>query len=136
MGDGACDAVLFSRNVQDTDLELFGDHDINAVGQQRVEFGLTSKRIENVNCVHAVGVDDNSGTVGHGHLQIVACTCDCLSFKVENDVVGHVLWDGGIVTSQTVRVTESHAFHANITENCCVSIFNIPCHGGQKPNPQ
>ena len=49
--------------MQDLNLELFHCHDINAVLEKEVELRLALEQAENINSVHAVGVDDYHGVM-------------------------------------------------------------------------
>jgi hypothetical protein len=52
------------------------DHDVNAVVEQRIELWLTSQRIENVDCVHAVHIYNDFRVVFHCLPQVIAIAID------------------------------------------------------------
>ena len=75
-----CDFIFYPRDMKHSQVQFVFDASVHAEMQEEVEDGLTAKRVENVNSVHAVCIHYDFQVIHPHSLQLVnhAHSGECL----------------------------------------------------------
>lgn len=126
-----CYNIQHAWYMEHSNLEIFLDHDVDAVVEQRIELWLTSQRSENVDCVHAVHIYNDFWVVFHCLLQVIAGACYSQRLKIKNDVVCILQWYWCVKSCHTMWIPETNASQWNITIDGCIHILGFPANWRQ-----